>query len=134
MADTYKFPKTGVFVIGTGADGANNLRAVLSIDTTTSSVIGRGDYSKVQNPVLTAHSNLKGAVHATGLGTTQQIYALQGTTESGLLGASNITSLVIVTTGIWGTEGVASYTIYNDTPTPVHVEKQPVKVTWLLTE
>jgi hypothetical protein len=135
MAEKNITIKTGKFTITTGAPGAPVIVAYLSVyseDGAGAQAVGYANYTQVVSPPFIAFpSFLKGPVYATGFKTTQQLYALQGTAPSGLLGAKHIATLAISLEGIWGTSGHAAYTVYDDTPHPPHQEKVPVKVEWV---
>lgn len=122
----------GVFTIGTGAAGAPLLRAFLSADAVTSHVHGSAVYSKVENPPVVFNSVLDGVWHATGLGGTAQVFALKGVAQPPLPGAKHIVNLSISLSEVWGKQGTATYSYYDDTAKLKTVENQPVEVQWLL--
>ncbi len=128
-------PKNGVFTITTGAPGAPTVTALLSTDTTDGAVTGTATSTQVvSGGAATFKSSLHGVEHATGLGGVAQVFSLQGAALPPLMGAKHISTMAISLSAVWGTEGTASYTVYNDTPTPVVMKNVPVKVQWLLTE
>lgn len=122
----------GVFTISTGAAGAPTLEVVITVPQNSSTATGTGRLTQATNPPLNVMTAFHGQVHATGLGTTEQLYALQGQALPPYIGATFVSQLSIALDGIWGTKGVASYIVYNDTPTPKIVDGAPVRVQWLL--
>lgn len=131
MSNPHPLNQTGIFTITTGAAGAPTVRAVLTVPAGTSIVNGTGDLSQAVNPPPHAPTAFTGVVHATGLGSTQQLFSLQGHAIPPRLGATYISQLAIALDGIWASKGTASFMVYNDTPNPMVVTNALVSVEWL---
>ena len=131
MADVYPIQHAGIFNISTGAAGAQTLQAVLTVAMNSSNVSGHGRLTQATNPPLDCNNAFTGVVHALGLGKAQQIYSLQGSAIPPLPGATQVTQLLIVLDGIWGTKGTATYT-YLQGSTFHELADVPVRVEWLM--
>lgn len=107
-----KNAKTGSFQIGGKDDGVTLNAQLLVVE---SDVVGVGFYKNVVSGVSFG-VKFSGKVHATGLGTAHQLFALGGRPIRDIPGASNIPTLNITLKGIWGVEGDANYVVWTDTP------------------
>lgn len=115
----------GAFQIGGKDDGVTLNARLLVVD---SDVTGIGVYRDSINNVSFG-VRFSGKVHATGFGTTHQLFALAGQPIKDLVGAPNIPTLTIDLQNVWGTEGSANYTLWMDTPRLDH-HSGLVKVAW----
>jgi hypothetical protein len=133
----FPFNHTGEFTIGSGAAGAQTLKAILSVPRNSSTVTGHGLLTQAINPPLHANTAFHGLVTQEIFGgQSHQMYSLQGVASPPHLGAVYVNQLSITLDGIWGKEGKASYSyIHGGVQGPIqHVQNVPVKVRWLLQE
>ena len=121
----------GTFSITTGADGAPLLRGTLVANVNTNEVSGHAVFSNTNSPPVTFASTLEGVEHTLGLGGVAQAFALRGQSSQQRLGASYISTLTITLPKVWGTEGTANYTVFNDTPNPEKYTNVPVTIQWV---
>lgn len=128
MADIHEY--AGLFTITTGAPGAPTLRLMLIGADDNAEGIAR--LTQATNPPLNAPTALHGVVHALGLGKAEQIFALHGQAIPPRAGATYVPDLLITLDGIFASKGVATYTIFNDTPHMATIKNAPVKVEWFI--
>ena len=128
MADVQEY--AGLFTITTGAAGAPTLRVMVMGADDMAEGIGR--LTQATHPPLNAPTAFHGVVHALGLGKAEQIFALHGQAIPPRPGATTVPDLLITLDGIWGSKGVATYSVYDDTPHMKSFKNVPVKVEWFM--
>jgi hypothetical protein len=117
--------KIGELNVG-GKDDSVTLWA--NIFVVDSDVLGVGKFVEAVHRRSFAFT-LKGKAYATGAGQAKQLFALIGEAFTGAAGAPNVPTLNFSLEGLWGQDGKAEYTVWNDFPTLEH-RSGLVHATW----
>ena len=119
----------GTFIT-TGAPGAPVLRGALLVNTDTNEVSSVVVHSTTNNPPTSFSTTLEGVEHTLGEGGVAQAFALRGHPPHHRFGAPYITTLSISLPKVWGSEGTATYSVFNDSPRSEKYKGVAVRIQW----